>query len=114
MHPVAQLRAHFKHNSGVCDGLSIRLRVRTATAEVKAGKGRKASIYKQDCRPGCYLSPSQERHMGLGAHLADVMTEGLRGKWVAVGHVAGEGGHSATKAGPSGMRARTPESARFG
>lgn len=77
VHLMAQLSAHFKHKPGICDGLSIGLRVRTATANVKTGKGGRASAHMLG--PTCYHLSTLDRHNGHGAHLTDVMTEGLRG-----------------------------------
>lgn len=77
VHLMAQLGAHFKHKPGICDGLSIGLRVRTATANVKTGKGGRASAHMLG--PTCYHLSTLDRHIGHGAHLTDVMTEGLRG-----------------------------------
>ena len=55
-HPVAQLSTHFEHNPGVCNGLSVGLRVRTATANVKTGEEGRVSVYTQD--PRCHTSAS--------------------------------------------------------
>lgn len=57
---MAQLSAHFKHKPGVCDGLSVGLKVRTASANVKTEEGGRDLAYVQG--PRCHqLSPSQEQ-----------------------------------------------------
>lgn len=81
VHPVAQLSAHFKHKPGICDGLSVDLKVRTAAANMKTGKGGRAPAHMQNpsASPSAPSRSYLGNHTGHCAHFTNIMPEGLKG-----------------------------------